>query len=64
VVPLVSLELSCDFVYAERFEDPRREGLFPVQYRVPTALQKAVRGKRVAIVNDVVKAGSGTGIVR
>jgi orotate phosphoribosyltransferase len=55
---LVSIELGCDFVYAERFADPSREGLFPVEYRIPRALRPAVQGKRVAIVNDVISAGS------
>jgi orotate phosphoribosyltransferase len=58
VALLVSLELGCDFVYAERFADATREGLFPVEYRLPKALQQAVKGKRVAIVNDVINAGS------
>ena len=58
VALLVSLELDCDFVYAERFAEPPRTGLFPVEYRVPKALHAAVRGKRVAIVNDVISAGS------
>jgi hypothetical protein len=47
---MVSLELGCDFAYAERFTDTTREGLYPVEYRVPKALQTAVKGKRVAIV--------------
>jgi orotate phosphoribosyltransferase len=55
---LVSLELGCDFVYAERFANAGREGLFPVEYSVPKALHAAVKGKRVAIVNDVFSAGS------
>lgn len=55
---LVSLELGCDFVYAERFANPAREGLYPVEYRLPKALHSAVRGKRVAIVNDIISAGS------
>ena len=55
---LASLELGCDFVYAERFADAAREGLYPVEYRLPKALRKAVTGKRVAIVNDVISAGS------
>jgi len=55
---LVSLELGCDFVYAERFADPARSGLFPVEYHLPRALRPAVKGKRVAIVNDVINAGS------
>lgn len=55
---LVSLELDCDFVYAERFANAEREGLYPVEYRLPRALHAAVKGKRVAIVNDVISAGS------
>jgi orotate phosphoribosyltransferase len=55
---LVSLELGCDFVYAERIANATREGLFPVEYRLPEALHPAVDGKRVAIVNDVISAGS------
>jgi orotate phosphoribosyltransferase len=58
VALLVSLELECDFVYAERFADATREELYPVEYRLPRALRPAVRGKRVAIVNDVISAGS------
>jgi len=55
---LVSLELGCEFVYSERFADETREGLFPVEYRLPKALRPAVKDKRVAIVNDVINAGS------
>lgn len=58
VALLVSLELGCQFTYAERFAEATREGLFPVQYRVPKSLQPALAGKRVAIVNDVIGAGS------
>jgi orotate phosphoribosyltransferase len=58
VALLVSLELGCDFVYAERFADTTRQGLYPVEYRLPTVLHSAVQGKRVAIVNDVINAGS------
>jgi orotate phosphoribosyltransferase len=58
VALLVSVELGCEFTYAERFADTRREGLFPVEYRLPKSLQPAVKGKRVAIVNDVINAGS------
>ena len=58
VALLVSLDLGCQFTYAERFEDTTRQGLFPVQYRLPKSLHSAVSGKRVAIVNDVISAGS------
>jgi hypothetical protein len=57
VALMVSLELGCDFAYAERFADTTK-GLYPVEYRVPKALQTTVKGKRVAIVSDVINAGS------
>jgi orotate phosphoribosyltransferase len=55
---LVSLELGSDFVYAERFAESRRVELFSVEYRLPKALHAEVKGKRVAVVNDVISAGS------
>ena len=55
---LVANKLEAQFVYAERIEHGERAGLFPVEYRVPTTLRSALRGKRVAIVNDVINAGS------
>src|SRR5438309_8998596 len=58
VALLVSIELGCDFVYAERFADVASEGLYPVQYHLPKALEPAVKGRRIAIVNDFVNAGS------
>lgn len=58
VALLVSLELGCQFTYAERFDHTTRDGLFPVQYRLPKSLQPFVSGKRVAIVDDVISAGS------
>src|SRR6266478_4606945 len=61
VALMVAAELGVPFTYAERFADRAlidREGLYPVQYRLPHALGDVVRGKRVAIVNDVINAGS------
>lgn len=55
---LVSLELGCDFVYAERFVNTAHEGLYPIEYLLPKPLRAAVEGKRVAIINDVISAGS------
>ncbi|MGB7726954.1 MAG: phosphoribosyltransferase family protein [Candidatus Acidiferrum sp.] len=55
---LVSLELGCDFAYAGRFPNTTRQGLYTVEYHLPAALQSVVKGKRVAIVNDVINAGS------
>jgi len=58
VALLVAERLEVPFVYAERFDDGDRSALFPVRYRLPDPLREIVRGRRVAIVNDVVSAGS------
>ena len=50
--------LGAKFVYTERFVDERAEGLYPVRYRLPRVLRPEVRGRRVAIVNDMISAGS------
>ena len=53
----IAEELAAEFVYAERMPEPNGEGLFPVSYRIPTELRD-LRGRRVAIANDVINAGS------
>jgi orotate phosphoribosyltransferase len=66
VALMVASELGLPFCYSERFEPlPAGDGagqpadaLYPVQYQIPRALRPKVRGKRVAIVNDVINAGS------
>lgn len=58
VAIMVASELDVEFSYAERIAHPERDALFPVEYRLPPALRTAVRGKRIAIVNDVISAGS------
>jgi orotate phosphoribosyltransferase len=58
VALLVASEMRCGFVYAARFAPQNPDGLFPVRYQIPESLGTAVRGKRVAIVNDVISAGS------
>ena len=58
VALMVAEELGVDFTYAERIATTRRDGLFPVDYRLPGPLREWVPGRRVAIVNDVINAGS------
>lgn len=55
---LVVSELGAGFAYSERFARPRRGRLFPAGYRVPDSLRESVHRKRVAIVNDMINAGS------
>jgi orotate phosphoribosyltransferase len=62
VALLVAEELGAEFVYTERLEPPANEcdtnQVFQIQYRLPAVLRPTVRGRRVAIVNDVINAGS------
>lgn len=62
VALMVADELAAEFVYAERIEPPANERdnsqLFPIHYRLPASLRATVRGRRVALVNDVINAGS------
>lgn len=58
IAMLVASELDVEFSYAERVARPERDALFSVDYQLPPALRAAVRGKRIAIVNDVISAGS------
>jgi len=54
---LIAAELGAEFAFAERSVS-QRAGLFPIDYRVPSALRAALRGKRVAIVDDAISMGS------
>jgi orotate phosphoribosyltransferase len=55
---MTALHLNVQFTYAERVSQPAEAGLFPAGYRVPAPLREGLRGQRVAIVNDVINAGS------
>ena len=55
---MVAAELGVDFTYSERFAQTTGDGLFPAGYRIPPVLKSGLRNRRVAIVNDVVNAGS------
>jgi orotate phosphoribosyltransferase len=55
---MVALRLEVPFAYSERFARSTNGGLFPAGYRVPASLRAHLRGKRTAIVDDVINAGS------
>ncbi len=50
--------MEIEFYHTERLVSTEREGLYPVQYRIPRGLRKTARGKKIAIVDDVINAGS------
>jgi orotate phosphoribosyltransferase len=55
---MVALSLDVPFTYSERFARSSAGNLFPAGYRIPATQRNHLRGKRVAIVNDVINAGS------
>jgi orotate phosphoribosyltransferase len=57
VASLVAEALDVPFAYTDRVRTDRT-GLFPVDYLLPPALSPRLRGRRVAVVNDVTNAGS------
>jgi len=54
---MIADRLELELLFAER-RVTDRAGLFPVDYRIATALRDHVKGRRVAIVDDAVSAGS------
>jgi orotate phosphoribosyltransferase len=58
VALMVAEELDLPFIYSEPQRSAATDGLFTVTYSVPGALRAKVANRRVAIVNDVVNAGS------
>ena len=58
VALLVAAELRVEFFYAQRLASENSNELFPVKYQLPAAQRRRIHGKRVAIVNDVINAGS------
>lgn len=53
----IAEELGVEFAFAERFVTDR-PGLYPVDYRLASSLREVIRGRRVAVVDDAISAGS------
>jgi orotate phosphoribosyltransferase len=58
VALLVANQLRVPFSYSAPVAKPCGGGLFPVAYQIPAALRAELSGKRVAVINDVINAGS------
>jgi orotate phosphoribosyltransferase len=55
---MVAEELGAEFYFAEQVARPNAGELYPIGYRIPETLRRRVHGKRTAIVDDVINAGS------
>lgn len=58
VAMMVAGELDVEFLYTEPHRSSECRDLYGTSYRLPAALKNRIGGKRVAIVNDVINAGS------
>ncbi len=54
----ITHELNKEFFYTERIVPPERDALYSIRYQLPRALRESIRGKRVAVVDDAISAGS------
>jgi orotate phosphoribosyltransferase len=61
VAQMVAEELEVPFSYTEPRARSAQPKLYPLDYRLPVALRETVRDKPIAIVNDVINAGSAVG---
>jgi orotate phosphoribosyltransferase len=56
VAQMIAVELDIEFCYTERIRAPRGSDLYSARYRLPEGV--SVGGRRVAVVDDVINAGS------
>ena len=54
----VAQVLHVPFCFTERRMEPNATGLYPARYALPRTFHDRVRAQRIAIVDDVVSAGS------
>ena len=56
----IANELDVPFFFTRKSEDVIDDELFRARYRLPSALRRTVTGHRIAVVDDVISAGSST----
>ena len=58
IAQIIASELDLEFFYTEKAASQQSNALYSVTYRIPSHLRTALEGKDVAIVDDVINAGS------
>lgn len=54
----IAVKLGKDFFYTERVVSQTPDALYPAKYHLPHHLRKMDFGKHIALVDDVINAGS------
>lgn len=55
---MIAVELGVEFAYAEPRRSSSDDTLYPAVYRLPVTVAPLMKGRPVAIVDDVINAGS------
>jgi orotate phosphoribosyltransferase len=55
---MLAADLGLEFYYTERVLPSHRGELYAVEYHLPESLRDRVRGKRLAVIDDAISAGS------
>ncbi len=55
---MLAMALEVEFAFTERMPPTDANAIYAVQYRLPAGLRERVRDKRIAVVDDVISAGS------
>ena len=58
IAQIIATELGIDFLYTERIAPQTPDQLYFVSYTLPKPMHSSVNGRNVAIVDDVINAGS------
>jgi orotate phosphoribosyltransferase len=58
IAQTIALELGVNFLYTEQVVPQNPQGLYSVVYRLPSYLRSMIDGWQIAIVDDVINAGS------
>ena len=54
----LATDLGCEFYFSEPVASNSDAKMFSAEYRLPDPLRPRIRGRRVALVDDVISAGS------
>jgi orotate phosphoribosyltransferase len=55
---MIAVDLGVEFAYTEPLPPSSDDTLYPVAYRLPATVARLIEGRRIAIVDDVINAGS------
>jgi orotate phosphoribosyltransferase len=55
---MLAARLACEFLFTERVPSAEAEGFYGARYCLPRGLRDRARGRRIAIVDDAISAGS------